>query len=367
MSSSILFFGDFVSSNSSDVVLSNGIKELISEATIVGCNLEAPISAGASKIVKSGVAIKQEKSIARWMADNSFHFVQLANNHMLDFGVQGLEDTLRELDRFTTVGAGAFDEAYKIKGISAGEKTIGLISFCHYEFGITENEDQSGVAWINHWRIIHEIQSKKERFDFIIALPHAGVELIDAPLPEWRQVYKKLIDCGVDAVIATHPHIPQGWEIHNGKPIFYSLGNFYFDAISHYPHPFWNKSYAVQIFLGEQIEFKVHNLIFAEGRVEIDFDSSRDKHNQYLCSLILNDNSYESYINKETIRLYHIYERFMKQSLGGFFIGGNMNQKARSFLNYINGKRDYNYLLNTFRCESHRWLIQRALLLKQNE
>ena len=366
MSSSILFFGDFVSSKCSNVVLSDDIKGLISNATIVGCNLEAPITKGASIIAKAGVAIKQEVSIASWMKENGFHFVQLANNHMLDFGLQGLEDTLLDLNQFTTVGAGAFDEAYKIKEIIAGGKKIGLISLCHQEFGITENENQSGVAWINHWRVIHEIQSQKEHFDFIIALPHAGVELIDAPLPEWRQIYKKLIDYGVDAVIATHPHIPQGWETHNGKPIFYSLGNFYFDAVSN-PHPFWNKSYAVQIFLGEQIDFKIHNLIFVEGRVDIDFDSSRDVHNQYLCNLISNDGSYESYINNEATRLYDIYEKRMKQSLGAFYINGNIKQKARLILNFFKGKRDYNYLLNTFRCESHRWLIQRALLLKQNE
>ena len=48
------------------------------------------------------------------------------------------------------------------------------------------------------------------------------------PHPAHRQLAFELIDLGVDAIIGHHPHIVQGYEIYKNKPIFYSLGNFYF-------------------------------------------------------------------------------------------------------------------------------------------
>lgn len=359
----ILFFGDFVATNASDIVLSDEIKVLISKSDVVGCNLEAPITTKVNGIQKSGMPIKQHKETARWLEVNGFNVIQIANNHILDFGVEGLVDTLEELENFVTIGAGNYEQAYLIKEVKIKNKKIGFISFSHYEFGITENENQSGVAWINHPRVFEDIRKNKALFDFVIALPHAGIELIDAPLPEWKLIYKILIDSGVDAIIATHPHIPQGWEVYNGKPIFYSLGNFYFDAVNN-SHPYWNKSYAVQILLDDKITFRIHNLIFSEGNIKLDMNPDRDKHNQYLCDLIQDIEKYHTYIDEQAIRLFDHYVLNMKLSLGSIYLKGNYKQKISSIITLLKGKKDYNFLLNVFRCESHRWLIQRALILK---
>ena len=72
----------------------------------------------------------------------------------------------------------------------------------------------------------------------LIVQVHAGVELLDVPIPEWRAKYRQLIDLGADVVIAHHPHVMQGIEEYKGKLICYSLGNFYFDYPSN--HPQWN-------------------------------------------------------------------------------------------------------------------------------
>lgn len=362
----ILFFGDFVSSKSSDIILSNKLVSLISESDIVGCNLEAPITVQNIGIQKSGIPIKQHHNILNWLNTSGFNLIQLSNNHMFDYGREGLNDTLNNLNNFITVGAGTFEEAYTIKEINIKDKKIGFISFSHYEFGIVDDEDDFGIAWINHPKVIENIRNNRNYFDYIIALPHAGIELIDAPLPEWRAQYKLLIDLGVDAIIATHPHIPQGWEIYNEKPIFYSLGNFFFDATSN-PHPFWNKSIAIELVFGEKMEFFIHNLIYTERNINIDTNEDREKHNIYLCELLTNENKYKNYINKEVYRLYDSYEQKIKQSLGTLIFKGNFRQRMRAIVDYLKDKRNYFFLINTYRCESHRWLIQRALELKMKK
>ena len=57
---------------------------------------------------------------------------------------------------------------------------------------------------------------------------HWGFEHTDTPAPFQRELVYKLIDAGADIIVGHHPHVPQGWEIYRGKPIFYSLGNFNF-------------------------------------------------------------------------------------------------------------------------------------------
>ena len=72
------------------------------------------------------------------------------------------------------------------------------------------------------------IKARKE-CDYLIVIPHAGLELFDLPLPELKSLYRHFIDMGADAVIGGHPHVPQCWEIYKEHPIVYSLGNFCFD------------------------------------------------------------------------------------------------------------------------------------------
>lgn len=63
------------------------------------------------------------------------------------------------------------------------------------------------------------------------AYPDSYVEypICDLPIGEQEAVFKKLVDMGADIVVGTSAHQPQIYEIYNGKPIYYGLGNLYFD------------------------------------------------------------------------------------------------------------------------------------------
>lgn len=87
---------------------------------------------------------------------------------------------------------------------------------------------------------------------------HGGIEFFQYPTPRMVEWYRFFIDVGADAVINHHQHCYSGYEIYNGKPIFYGLGNFCFDRFDK-RNSSWNNGYLVElIFEGDQI---FHNLI----------------------------------------------------------------------------------------------------------
>ena len=151
----------------------------------------------------------------------------------------------------------------------------------------------------------HVIAQAKEEVDYLFVLPHDGIEYIDIPLPETIARYHDFIEWGADAVIGTHPHCPQGWETYNGKPIFYSLGNFLFNSKDGYDYratnrPHWYEGLCVLITIeNNSIKWEVLNTRNVDNlRVVIDSDKERIEHNRQLCRYLADKDAYDNYLNK---------------------------------------------------------------------
>ena len=277
----------------------------------------------------------------------------------MDYGEIGADATLKALLPSITLGYGNGIEAYSIKIISINEKRIGLLSLTQKEFGSVEYGDlnNKGTALINSSFIESLIKEAKPNLDYLIVFPHAGLEHYDAPLPQWRNVYHRLIDYGADAVVASHPHVPQGWELYNDKPIFYSLGNFFFDMKGH--SHYWNKSLCVKFYFSEVIEFEVINISFSEDSLMIDY--GMDLHNKYLNGLLVDEHSYLSYLNKAYKEVYPLYRyKFLKAFRGvSFFKSPVLTMKI--FVSALLGRTNEEDLLNSFQCETHRWTLENCL------
>ncbi len=152
----------------------------------------------------------------------------LANNHMGDFGDGALMDTISLLDEnnIRHLGAGKnISEAYK----SVRLENISLIAVCENEFGIAD-DDKHGTAGYNTRRLYNSIQAEKQISDYVIVIFHGGNEFNPLPSPRVVDRYRMLCDMGADCVIAMHTHCPQGYEVYNGKPIVYSMGNLMFQS-----------------------------------------------------------------------------------------------------------------------------------------
>src|SRR5699024_4860928 len=138
------------------------------------CNFEAPVESEGIPIIKSGPHHYQRKDTIKGLKKQGFDLLCLANNHMYDYGIKGLESTIDLANKsgLETIGAGFnFKEAYKplikkIKNIK-----LGFINACEAQFGVIDyssDKKDAGYAWLNHSEIDNQILKLKESCDFVI-------------------------------------------------------------------------------------------------------------------------------------------------------------------------------------------------------
>ena len=160
--------------------------------------------------------------------------VTLANNHTLDFGRSPLSETLHTLDAagILRVGAGEnLEEASAPRMIEAGGKTIAFLGASRVipVGSWNAGASQAGLFTTYDPALLgKKIQETRPNCDFLAVYVHWGVEYESMPEEYQRELARAYIDAGADAVIGSHPHVLQGIEYYQGKPIFYSLGNFIF-------------------------------------------------------------------------------------------------------------------------------------------
>jgi len=195
------------------------LKEKLAEYDLVVGNLEGPITDNES--VSAGTKIGEGKNfvftfdpaVASVLAENNIKIVNLGNNHILNQGAGGVDQTKKRLD---AAGVQYFDDSNDLETSFPS----GKVSFVGYNYSESGSEE----------RAIENIKLAKEKSDLVIVCPHWGTEYKTGdPGPAVRNMARKFVDAGADAVIGTHPHVVQASEEYNGKKIYFSLGNFVFD------------------------------------------------------------------------------------------------------------------------------------------
>ncbi len=164
--------------------------------------------------------------------------VTLANNHVYDFGEEGLLDTIAYLKAqgITYFGAGAnLEEASRIIYYVANGRKIALVSATEIErttqFTKEAKEDSAGVMkTLNPQRFLDVIAEAKKNSDYCIVVVHWGPE--GALMYDGKQykLAEHFVQAGADAIIGSHPHRLQGAGFIQGAPVAYSLGNFWFST-----------------------------------------------------------------------------------------------------------------------------------------
>ena len=366
----IIVCGDFRSSCPKNIHMQRELKDLMAAVDFNICNFEAPIhTENAKPTKKSGPSLDQSSESPAFLKENYFNVILLANNHIMDYGREGCEATIKAFDGVTVVGAGEAKDAFSVRFVNVRGKRIGLCSLVQNEFGIVESKDDNsyGAAWINSDDIPEIISNAKIQCDFLIVFPHAGVEHTSAPLPEWRRLYKHFIDWGADAVIASHPHCPQGWETYRDKPIYYSLGNFYFDELTY--DDLWYKGIIVELSIGDKVEAKEHYVSFDDKTGGICFDNSGRMREcvEYSNALLKNNEKYIKYLDNICEKLYNDMRYGILRGLCGITLKMKFKYFFRLFACMLLGNSNEPYLLNVIRCESHRWAMLRALNNRQKK
>lgn len=242
---SIAVAGDVVMANSIPDVLNGtesafkGVSNVTSDVDLLLFNFENAVTYS-DKAVRSQNPVRCEPRFADLVRGNDNTVVTLANNHVLDFGISGMRDTFDALNKehISYLGVGE-DENQSRQNVTQeiNGRTVTIFNymdssnFDNYTHDEMPNSNglAPGYSAYDSSAAEKQISEARAAGDFVIVYMHFGKEYSNAPSDDQKRIAHELISYGADVVVGSHSHVPQGVEMYNGKPIFYSLGDFVSD------------------------------------------------------------------------------------------------------------------------------------------
>ena len=212
------------------------------QADILMVNNEFTYSERGTPLPEKAFTFRSRPENVNLLHEMGVDIVSLANNHVYDYGEDALFDTLDVLKQedIPSVGAGRnLDEAkapyyYEING-----RTIAFISATQVERN--ESPDTKGATEVTAGTfrcfteeefatLLDVVKEADANSDCTVVYIHWGTENVDEL--HWAQEWQapKLVEAGADLVVGDHPHCLQGIDYIDGVPVFYSLGNFWFNS-----------------------------------------------------------------------------------------------------------------------------------------
>jgi poly-gamma-glutamate capsule biosynthesis protein CapA/YwtB (metallophosphatase superfamily) len=239
------------------------VRGLLRSADFMLGNLEGSVAdGGAVRHKGGGMAWKADARQISAVESAGFHAMTVANNHMMDYGHEGMLETLANLDRVGIQHAGGgrnFAQAHApaiverdgcrvallgytsvfMEGWAAGPESAGLAVMkarTSYQPPERVLEAPGSPPVIRSWvlpeykeQLKEDIAAARAQADIVICGFHWGVSAGFRKLTEYQvELGRHAVDVGADLVFGHHPHLIQGIEVHRGRAIFYSLGNFTF-------------------------------------------------------------------------------------------------------------------------------------------
>ncbi len=247
------------------------VYELLRRAKLTFANLETPLTRRGHTADKL-IAFRADPALAGELAAIGVDVVTVANNHGLDYGLEGLRDTLAALNEsgVASVGGGeTVTEAMAPRMLEAADFVVAFLGFsCTLPAGFAASDDRPGIAPIRIFtryvidsdalleqpgtapyvetrsdagdveRALAAVRLAREGADLVVVgihwgVPHGFVAPFQDALAEYqRPLGHALVEAGADVVVGHHAHVLHGMEWYQGRLIFYSLGNFLFHRLA---------------------------------------------------------------------------------------------------------------------------------------
>jgi poly-gamma-glutamate capsule biosynthesis protein CapA/YwtB (metallophosphatase superfamily) len=213
------------------------VRKFFSDAQIVFGNLEGPLTTrGTPEQDKTYVFRSPPDKVGQALRNAGFSVVSLANNHTLDFGPDGLAQTIEALDAvgIAHIGAGENLQAARRPAIfNVAGTRVALLA---YSLTLPEHfyaeANKPGTAFGHEAHVRADVTAARAQADIVLVSFHWGQEGKTTLRDYQTRLGHVAIDAGAAAVIGHHPHILQGIEHYNDGVILYSLGNFTFGSYS---------------------------------------------------------------------------------------------------------------------------------------
>ena len=255
----LLFAGDvLISSRIQNYYNEEGVERIVSdallqemlEADVMMLNNEFPFSNQGTPMEEKQFTFRCEPKYVSVLQELGVDIVSLANNHTLDYGREALSDTFVTLDDAGIFYAGAGEtraRAEEVQIVEVNGKKFGFIAASRV-IPVTgwdvRNQAPGLFTAYDDTRLVEVVTEAKKECDFVTVFLHWGVEYDAYPQEYQRTIAGNCFNAGADLVIGAHTHCLQGIEFIDGKPVYYSLGNYIFgDSV--------DKSAAVKVTIAE--------------------------------------------------------------------------------------------------------------------
>lgn len=341
---------------------------MIKNAELSITNLETPLIDQGTSIDKTGPALKSTPKTVEILKKAGFDLFTLSNNHIMDYGRDGLGLTLKVCNNagINTVGAGLSpDEINKSYYSNVGGKRVAVINVAENEFG-TLHQGGAGGHSLDPVANYNSILDAKKSSDRVLVVIHGGHEHVELPSPRMKKTYRFFVDAGADAVISHHTHCISGYEEYRGAPIFYGIGNFLFDNETGSKVTSWNKGIIVVLSVEDKgFSFDYHHFIQNGSAAGLKKPTIEEiKHQKLkidlLNQMIADDQKLEEEFTKTCTQSRNRYSSYIEPHSSRILHYLQNRHWIPSFLS----KQKKLLLLNLIRCESHR---ETLIQLLQNE
>lgn len=214
---------------------------VLRQADIRFANLECVLADGGTPVVGKAFHFRSDVKNVESLRSAAIDVVSLANNHVLDYGIDALREMLPALDRhgILRAGAGMDAEAARQPAVRlVGPTAVGFIAFTDNEPGWEATTRSPGIHYVpvdagdqRVTDLLELVRRTKGRVQLLIVSAHWGPNWGAAVPAAHQSLARALINAGADVVFGHSAHIFRGVEIYRDRPIIYSAGDFVDDYV----------------------------------------------------------------------------------------------------------------------------------------
>ena len=207
------------------------VRRLFRGAELAIANHEQPVTNSAD-FHGSGTRFSGKPALTKIFTRAGIDWLSLANNHIKDYGSDGIRDTRRILRQNGIAFGGAgkdLMQARRISYLEAGDTRLAIIPCLGLAKSYWAEPNASGATPCLDRYLVPDIKRASKKADFVLVFPHWGVEYTRQPLPSMRKHAARWVKAGADLILGGHSHVAGAIEDIDGSPVLYSLGNLIFD------------------------------------------------------------------------------------------------------------------------------------------
>ena len=258
----IIICGDVCPTGVNEEFIKGNVKELFndvpavfSNADRILINLECALTEQDTPIFKKGPNLKASPCCAKVLKEIGVTDCGLSNNHIFDYGLPGVRDTLEALEKWDISWTGFgrnYEDSRNDLIWSCKGKTVAVLAVCEHEYSYAL-EDRPGARPFDPYDTLEDIRSAKEKYDFVIVTYHGGKEQSVYPSPRLRKACQAMVKSGADLVLCQHSHCIGCYEYFRDGHILYGQGNFHFVERKN-NHPHWQNGLIAVVTITDKLD-----------------------------------------------------------------------------------------------------------------